>query len=279
MININELTYYYHKDKPVLEDINLSLDLGQTVGLIGRNGVGKSTLLKCIMGLLKAKKGTIRIGGINSYERSPKVMAQYFFIPEEIPSPDLSIGRYSKLYGPFYPAFSRDDLRSSLTTLELEEGQLISALSYGQRKKAILAFGLACNTAILILDEPTNGLDILAKGQFRQCMSAFSRPDRLTLISSHQVKDLEPLIDRIMVLEASSLAINMDLENLESTLHFGLGPVLPSSDELLYSVETFKGYEYILRRTHHSASKINLELLYKAILQEGKPFITNLNAN
>jgi ABC-2 type transport system ATP-binding protein len=198
MIYIENLNFRY-KRRPVLFDgMNLSLNSGRIYGLLGRNGAGKTTLLKIMMGMLFPKGGACRVLGYESRKRQPAMLADMMFVPEEFYAPEMTIRRYVDLYAPFYPAFSRDQFRVYLDELELTDGEHFNSFSLGQKKRAVLAFALAENTRVLLLDEPTNGLDIPAKAQFRRMLASVVADDKCVIISTHQVRDVEKLIDAVL---------------------------------------------------------------------------------
>lgn len=172
MINIQNLSFGYNRKKMLYENLSLSLEAGSIYGLLGKNGAGKSTLLCNMMGLLFPVSGKIEVVQHNPQKRQPSFLQNVYFIPEEFALPSISIHTYLELYAPFYPKFNEHQFYKYLKELEVPSDQKLHKMSFGQQKKAIIAFGLACNTQVLIMDEPTNGLDIPSKSQFRKLVAA-----------------------------------------------------------------------------------------------------------
>ncbi len=136
-------------------------------------------------------------------------------------------------------------------------------MSYGQKKKVLIAFALATNTDVLLMDEPTNGLDIPSKGQFRRVVSAALHPDRLLLISTHQVRDLDNLIDNVIILDDRKIVLQHSLEEVSERLHFGTRPTLDGSE--LYSEPSLHGHKTVRENLTQEESRVELEQLFAAV--------------
>jgi ABC-2 type transport system ATP-binding protein len=214
MIQIDHLDFWYKKDKPVFTDLSLSLRSGHIYGLLGKNGSGKSTLLKNIAGLAFPAAGRCMVHGMSSAKRPVSLLEQLFFLPEEVYVPQLTPGAFLKGTAGFYPRFSVTDFYSNLKTLDVDPEAVMSRMSYGQQKKVMIAFGLATNTSLVIMDEPTNGLDIPSKVQFRKLIASGLTEDRCVIISTHQVRDLDSLIDTILVLDDRRIVVNRSVDEL-----------------------------------------------------------------
>ena len=161
MIKAENLSFIYPKSKRmVLHDFSFSLEAGRVYGLLGRNGAGKSTLLYLIAGLLTPKKGKIVFHDINVRSRLPMTLQDMFLVPEEFELPSIPLKKYIELNAPFYPNFSKEDMHKYLHCFEMDMDVNLGALSMGQKKKVFMSFALATNTSLLLMDEPTNGLDI-----------------------------------------------------------------------------------------------------------------------
>jgi len=264
MIYIENLNFKY-KHRPVLFDgLSLSLNSGHIYGLLGRNGAGKTTLLKIMMGMLFPKGGTCRVMGYESRQRRPAVLADMLFVPEEFYAPEMTIGRYVDLYAPFYPAFSHEQFRAYMNEMELSDGEHFNSFSLGQKKKAVLAFALAANTRVLLLDEPTNGLDIPSKAQFRRMLASVASDDRCVIISTHQVRDLEKLIDAVVILDNGRITLNSSIEGITGKLSFRTVPEL--SGQELYAESSIAGYQTVLPNTDDDPTQVDLELLFNAVI-------------
>lgn len=165
MIEIKNLSFQYGK-KEIFSDLNLSIQAGNIYGLLGRNGAGKTTLLKLIAGLCFPKSGECELFGAASSMRLPSVLRETFFIPEEFSLPSIRINQYEERYTPFYPNFNKEEFQQYLNEFSLSEDAKLNKISYGQKKQFLIAFALASHCKLVIMDEPTNGLDIPSKKKF-----------------------------------------------------------------------------------------------------------------
>ncbi len=264
MIQIENLNFRYGRRSALFNGLNLSLAGGHIYGLLGRNGAGKTTLLKIMMGMLFPKNGTCRVLGYDSSKRQPDTLADMLFVPEEFYAPEMTIRRYVDLYAPFYPAFSHQQFNAYMNELQLSMGDHFNSFSLGQKKKAVLAFALAANTRVLLLDEPTNGLDIPSKTQFRRMLASVAAGDRCIVISTHQVRDIENLIDAIVMLNNGQIILNKSVEDITAKLSFDIIPELTGQE--LYAENTIAGYHAVLPNTDGESTQISLELLFNAVM-------------
>ncbi len=267
MIVIKNLTFGYSKKKLLYDDLTLSLPVGSIYGLLGKNGAGKSTLLKNLMGLLFPHRGLISVNDFNPKKRLPSFLQTIYFIPEEVYVPTLSIAAYCNLFGPFYPNFNKDQLALYLKQLDIKDHGKLNTFSFGQQKKFIIAFALACNTQVLILDEPTNGLDIPSKIQFRKLLASIMNQQRLILISTHQVRDLENLIDTVIIVDNGKLLLNASIEKITTKLCFKILKEQPADLTLLHVEESLKGVAVVYENTEGEMSRVNLEQLFNAVTE------------
>ena len=266
MIQIEHLDFWYKKGRPVIKDLSLSLDTGHVYGLLGKNGAGKSTLLKSIAGLAFPAKGKGLVKGMWSARRSVALLEELFFLPEEIYVPQLTPGQFLKNTAAFYPRFSITDFYANLKTLEVDPETVMSRMSFGQQKKFIIAFGLATNTSLLIMDEPTNGLDIPSKVQFRKLIASGLTEDRCVIISTHQVRDLDSLIDTILILNDHRIVVNHSVDALTEKLLFGVFDETETSGmKLLYEEDSMRGKQVIAENVLGKYSKLDLELLFNGV--------------
>ncbi len=201
MIDINNVSFAYPRGGDVLSDFSLSFAEGGVYGLLGKNGTGKSTLLYLMMGLLRPQRGTVTYNDIDTFTRDPEVLSDCFLVPEEYDLPPITLRRYVRVLAPFYPRFSQALLTSYLRSFDLPDDVHLGRLSMGQKKKVYMCLALAAGTRVLLLDEPTNGLDILSKSQFRAVMTAGSEPDKTIIISTHQVHDIERLVNHVVIID------------------------------------------------------------------------------
>ena len=271
MINFKHVDFSYRKKLPLLEDLNLRIAPGHIHGLLGKNGEGKSTLLKLIAGLLFSQKGNIEVFDFNPGKRKPEMLREIYFIPEELPSFSLSIEQFAKVYAPFYPKFSCEQFENYLNEFEIDSvGRKMNKLSYGQKKKALIAFGLAANTKLLLMDEPTNGLDIPSKGQFRRMAASAIDDERCMIISTHQVRDLDRLIDNIIIMSDHEIVFNESIENITNKLVFKISDTYEKDASFIYSEENLRGFYQIRENLTGEESKLDIELLFNSVLANKK---------
>jgi ABC-2 type transport system ATP-binding protein len=275
MIRIENLDFWYKKGKPVFKGLNLSLKPGHIYGLLGKNGAGKSTLLKSIAGLAFPASGKCLVNGMNSAKRTVSMLEDMFFIPEDIYAPALTPEQFARNTGGFYPKFSITDFYANLKTLDVDPELAMNSQSYGQQKKVMIAFGLATNTSVLIMDEPTNGLDIPSKVQFRKLIASLLDEERCVIISTHQVRDLESLIDTLLILDEHQIAVNMSVDEVTEKIIFGVFDDT-SGMKVLYEEETVRGKHAIIQNTSGKYSKMDLELLFNGITTGNKQLVETL---
>ncbi|MBO4995371.1 MAG: ABC transporter ATP-binding protein [Muribaculaceae bacterium] len=267
MLQIENLTFAYRrKAAPVLNDYSLTIDRGSVCGLLGRNGAGKSTLLYLISGLLTPKSGRVLFNGVNTRLRKPSTLNDIFILPEEFTLPPISMDEYVKLNSRYYPKFSMDDLYGNLETFELERNLNLGQLSMGQKKKAFMSFALACNTSLLLMDEPTNGLDIPGKSRFRKIVVSSMTDDRSIIISTHQVRDIDRILDHIIITESNKVLLNEKVSNIISKLRFETTNDDAVIARALYSQPSVEGMNVILRNDDDCDTEMNLESLFELSL-------------
>ena len=209
MLKIENITYGYNTMHNVLENFSLSYEEPGIYGLLGKNGTGKSTLLYLIMGLLRPKQGQITFEGINTQERNPEALQEMFIVPEEYNLPSITLPEYVKVLKPFYPNFDEQLMVRLLEVFEMQGPRInLGALSMGQKKKIYMCIALATRTKLLLMDEPTNGLDIPSKSQFRKVVAQGMREDQTVIISTHQVRDVETLLDHVTIIEQNAVLLN-----------------------------------------------------------------------
>jgi ABC-2 type transport system ATP-binding protein len=265
MISINNLGFSYSKKQPPLfHNLDCELQAGSIVGLLGKNGAGKTTLIKLMIGLLFPGSGRIRIMDHDPARRQPSLLEDIYFLPEEFYIPGISINNYMKANAGFYPRFDAELFRRLVSAFELPETKSLQKLSYGQKKKFLISFGLSTKCRLLVLDEPTNGLDIPSKGIFRKVVAGSLDEDQLVIISTHQVRDVENLIDRLLMLENGNFIIQKDLMDIAARLNFTTASSA-LNDNILYSEMVPGGYRIITPATDGSSS-VDIELLFNAIV-------------
>lgn len=269
IVSIKNLEFRYKKQEELFKRFNLTIHTGCINGLLGINGEGKTTLIKLIAGLLFPIDGDVYVKNFETKKRSPKMLQDIFLLPEEIQETDLNINTYQAIYAPFYPKFSVTQFRTYLNDFAIDTGVPgISTLSYGQKKKFHIAFGLATNANLILLDEPTNGLDIPSKRQFRRMIAAAVTPGSSIVISTHQVNDLEDMVDNVIILDRHEIIFNQLTETIVNKLHFSTQSAYDSDKEILYSEQGTEGYQTIRENKLGEKSKLDLELLFNAVISD-----------
>ena len=266
MIEVNNISFKYAGQKKlVFDDFSLRLEENNIYGLLGKNGTGKSTLLYLIAGLLRAKKGTVCFDSVETCKRQPETLSEIFIVPEEFDLPSMSLEQYVKINESFYPRFSREVLEACLKDFELTMDIKLNALSMGQKKKVFMSFALAANTKLLLMDEPTNGLDIPSKSQFRKVVAQYMSEERTLIISTHQVHDVESLLDHILILSQQKLLLDAPVSEITEKYTFEYRTP-DEMDDVLYAEPSLQGNAVIAPRKEGSAeTQINLELLFNAV--------------
>ena len=265
MIKIENLSFSYRKDQVLFDHLNLSLPSGNIFGLLGKNGAGKSTLLKIISGLLFPKEGKINVAGFQPKDRYPKFLSEIYLITEEFNLPSLSMECFVLLYSPFYPRFNHSMFDDYVYEFRIPREQKLSAMSYGQKKNFLLSFGLATECKLLLLDEPTNGLDIPSKSHFRKIVANAVHEERSFIISTHQVRDMENLIDPIIILDEGKIIFFQDYEQISKKLTVSKQTELPDSASVVYYESSLGGFTVVKENTSGKETRINLEQLFNAV--------------
>jgi ABC-2 type transport system ATP-binding protein len=265
MVHIENLSFGYTK-KNLFEGLDLDLQAGSIYGLLGKNGAGKTSLLKLICGMRFPQDGSCRVLDADPALRIPELLEEIYLVPEELSIPPISQGMYELLYSPFYPRFDRGAFSRILQEFDMHSNGKLTELSYGQKKKFLLAFGMATNCRLLILDEPTNGLDIPSKSQFRKLLARCSGPERVILISTHQVRDLENLIDPIIILDDGKIIFHESMENILRRLSARIESEEPDGEDVLYSDKALGGYVVVRENTDSEETNMDLETLFNTVI-------------
>lgn len=269
MIEINHISFGYPGSKHhVFDDLSFSLESNRIYGLLGKNGMGKSTLLYLISGLLRPKSGNVLIDGIPSKDRQPVTLQDIFIVPEEYDMPPVTLRQFVKMNESFYPHFNIEVLRNCLEDFELPGEPNLKELSMGQKKKIYMSFALAAGTRYLLMDEPTNGLDIPSKSLFRKVVTRNMTEDSTLIISTHQVHDIESLLDHIIILNNSQILVNSSVTDITGKYTFTFRS--PQDMEgVLYAEPALQGNATIAyRKPEEEETTLNLELFFNAVTKE-----------
>lgn len=266
MIRINDLHFSYpgscHR---VFDGLNLSLESDSIYGLLGKNGEGKSTLLYLLSGLLRAPRGEVKFLGMDMKERRAEALQEIFIVPEEYDLPRMTMKQFIELNRRFYPRFSEEVLRGCLRDFEMPEVVDLKSLSMGQKKKVYMSFALATGTKILLMDEPTNGLDIPSKELFRQVIAGAMDESRTLVISTHQVHDVETLLDAVVIIDNGRVLFNHSMSEIADTYSFNYLKSQQQAADVLYSEPTLQGNATVSFRKDGPETAVNLELLFNAV--------------
>lgn len=266
-LSLENLTFKYGRLKaPVLRDVSITLSDTGVVGLLGPNGAGKSTLLYLISGLLTPSKGEVKYNGVSTRKRQPSVMADIYLVAEEPTLPRMSLENYVKLFSPFYENFNEDVMTDCLMEFNMFSPKNLKALSMGQRKKIVLSFAIACGCPVMLMDEPTNGLDIPGKAAFRRLIVRHTKEEQLIIISTHQVRDLDAILDRVMIMDDHHIVMNESVTRLQQKFRFERGARSVTEDSI-YSLPGIGGFDLMRPNEDEEETELNLELLFDAALK------------
>ena len=275
MITLKELSFSYSRKKEVLDRINLEVGSGHICGLLGKNGEGKTTLLNLLSGQIFPDQGSCLVLEEIPSERNARILQQIFLLPEEISMPEVTAIEYIKMYAPFYPTFRDDICKACVESFEINLSDRLSKMSQGQRKKVAITLALAAHTPLLLMDEPTNGLDIPSKATFRRLVASLIDDNQTVIISTHQVRDLESLIDTVLILDQRQTLLNKTLNEIGEKLYFG--PLLPE-EKALYSEPTPQGTIGVTAREDKEETAVSLELLFNAAITYPKEIQRIMNS-
>lgn len=272
MIKTSHLSYGYVRNRKTLKDINLNLEDGHIYGLLGKNGVGKSTLLKLLTGALRGQ-GDYTINGLDPRKRPAELLENFRLVPENESIPETTIHELAQVMKQLYPNFSQEVLQKALDEFEVPTEQRLTKMSLGQQKKALIALSLACGTQYLFMDEPTNGMDIPSKATFRRTIASAladtEKEQKTVVISTHQVDDLESLIDAIIIMENEGILLTATLQEIGQKLCFGIAD---EGDEVLYTEPTLHGKMSVMINRTGEEMPVDVKLLFTAVVKNPEKF-------
>lgn len=278
MLQISDITFGYNNFSPVLDHFSIQLSKPGVYGLLGKNGTGKSTLLYLITGLLHPQSGQITFDGIDTKLRAPETLQDMFIVPEEYDLPNISLEAYIKVIKPFYPNFDEQMLNELLHLFDMTGQIHLGALSMGQKKKIYMCIALAARTKLLVMDEPTNGLDIPSKAQFRNVVSKGMREDQIIIISTHQVRDVEQLLDTVCIIERNEVLLYANMDHIAQKITFASMQQDQIPADAIYTEPALGGYNVIIpKRGDMPPAPVNLEMLFTALVNEKEKITQFLN--
>lgn len=266
MVQLNAVTFSYRKKTHLFSELSLDIQPGNIYGLLGKNGAGKTSLLRIAAGLLIPDGGESVTFGRRARDRNPEALADIFFVPEEFYLPAITGQAYLNAYAPFYPAFSQEVFDSCVDEFAVDVSSKLTTLSYGQRKKFLVAFALATGARLVLFDEPTNGLDIPSKSQLRKLLLTHLTEDRAFVVSTHQVRDLASVIDPIVMIDEGRIVFEHSIADIDANLRTR---VTRERDDalLIYSEETFGGYA-VVEQAPSGDEQVDVELLFNAVMTQ-----------
>lgn len=266
MLKVENMAFSYRRNEYLLNKLNVEITPGGVYGLLGKNGSGKSTLLYLLTGLMKPQIGTVTYNEVAAFKRTPEMLRNIYLLPEEFDLPEVSAEVYVKYNASFYPHFSREEFNNYLQIFELPPVKKLSQYSMGQKKKFIVSFALATNTPLLLMDEPTNGMDIPSKSQFRKVIAMGMNDNRSIIISTHQVRDLESMIDRVLLLHDNSMILNEDVMRIAEKLEFIRTTSKEDLQGCIYSTFTPEGFVGVRPNVDGVDTQVDLESLFNAVI-------------
>lgn len=270
MLQIKNLSYSYSRHESLISDFSMTFECGGVTGLLGKNGAGKTTLLYLICGLLKPQSGSISFNGYTPFERNPGFLEEIFLVPEEFQLPSITLNEYVNINAPFYPKFDLEAMHKYLGIFELTPDLHLGRLSMGQKKKAFISFAMACNTSLLILDEPTNGLDITSKRNFRRAITECMTDDKSIIISTHQVYDVDKIIDHVIITDRKGVLLNASINDIMDRYTFNFTTDSARVANALVAFPVPGGYNIAeLRTADSNETDVNLETLFE-LMQTGR---------
>lgn len=263
MLKVKDVTFSYSRKKwPVLRDLSLDVMPGGVYGLMGKNGVGKSTLLYVMAGLLTPQSGVVTMNGVSTRLREPATLADIFLMPEEVMLPAIKLKEYVRLNAPFYPRFSDEDMSRNLDIMGMGGDVNLGELSMGQKKKVFMSFALACNTPLLLMDEPTNGLDIPGKEMFRRFIAGGMTDERAIVISTHQVRDIDCLLDHVIIMDDAKVVFDRSMVEISERLKFALTDSPEDIKRAFISRQTIGGVAVVLPNDGGEETNVDIEMLF-----------------
>ena len=278
MITVKQLSFGYTRRRNIFDSLSLELPKGSIVGLLGRNGEGKTTLLKLLYGQLLRRQGELKVLDADPKHRAVSFLQQVYLLPEEFQVPPISIRSFFDISAPFYPNYDEAVAKELIDTFGLQWDMNLKKISQGQKKKALIAFALSLRVPLLLLDEPTNGLDIPSKGEFRRTVARYTTDEQTIIISTHQVRDLEQIIDSVLVLEQGAIICQATVSEVASRLRFA--PVQPGeTTQPLYTEQSPLGLLGVFARGEdEEAEDFSMELFFNALLAARPAVLSTLQS-
>lgn len=216
VISVKNLTQRYGTGRVIYSDLSFEVPKGRILGLLGKNGTGKTTTINILMGYLRPQKGECRIFGEEITSLSPTTRARIALLIEgHVQYSFMTIGQIERFYSSFYPRWNRDAYYELMAKLHVSPGQKISSMSCGQRSQVALGLILAQNADLLVLDDFSLGLDPGYRRLFIDYLREFAKAEEKTVfMTSHIIQDLERLIDDCIMLDYGKILTQMPVSDL-----------------------------------------------------------------
>ena len=216
VISVKNLTQRYGKGRIIYKDLSFDVPKGRILGLLGKNGTGKTTTINILMGYLRPQSGECRIFGESITELKPETRARIALLIEgHVQYAFMTIEQIEKFYSKFYPKWNKDAYYELMRKLHVSPNQRISTMSCGQRSQVALGLILAQNADLLVLDDFSLGLDPGYRRLFVEYLQEFAKSEQKTIfMTSHIIQDLERLIDDCIMLDYGKILIQTPVDKL-----------------------------------------------------------------
>ena len=215
VLEIKGISKRYGK-KEALNNINLSIERGKIIGLLGPNGSGKTTLIKLINGLLTPNEGEITVDG-NRIGNESRLAVSY--LPDKTYLPDwMKVSDIFKMFTDFYGNFEIEKARDMLGRLNISEGERLKALSKGNKEKVQLILVMSRNAKLYLLDEPIGGVDPAARDYILNTIITTYNPDASVIISTHLISDIEKVLDEAIFIDSGQIVLHDTVDNIRENM-------------------------------------------------------------
>ena len=216
VVRVENVSVKYNKQL-VVDQVSLEVARGSVYALLGRNGAGKSSLMRCLLGLQKPTSGRVLIFGEDVWEHRALLLARAAYVPETSDAPgQLRVRDVVAFYQSMYSTWDDGAVRTRLGRVGVNEAAAVSALSKGQRALFTLALALGSRPELLVLDDPTLGLDVVARNDFfSDFIGELADRGTTVVLTTHDLAGVEGIADRVGILQGASLAIDEDIERLK----------------------------------------------------------------
>lgn len=221
VISVKDLTQRYGTGRIIYSDLSFEVPKGRILGLLGKNGTGKTTTINILMGYLRPQKGECKIFGESITQMKPETRARIALLIEgHVQYSFMTIAQIERFYSKFYPKWNRDAYYELMAKLHVSPGQKISSMSCGQRSQVALGLILAQNADLLVLDDFSLGLDPGYRRLFIDYLHEFAKAEEKTVfMTSHIIQDLERLIDDCIILDYGKILIQKPVDDLLNDFH------------------------------------------------------------